>query len=251
MKGYLEVGILCILTSVVVIQAADITSSTLLEKADEAEGYESMYAELNQTITTSGGDKRTLTIRMWGVKNGEKQLSLYQAPSDIKGQKILMTESGDSIWMFNAETRRTRKLGSHMKRKKVMGSDFTYEDQAGGKLTEKYTAKITGSEEINGTDCYTAELTPTSDGPSYEKVIAWIGKEDFLSRRLDYYREGESSPHKRMLLSDFFMTDGKKTARKLIMKSLEDSSETVNEITKISFGKDIPDGVFDPRKLDQ
>lgn len=231
--------------------AADISPEQLLQKVDEAEGYNSMYAETSQTITTSGGSKRTLKISMWGIHNGEKQLALYTAPADIKGQKILMTESGDNIWMFNAETRRTRKLGSHMKRKKVMGSDFTYEDQSGGKLSEKYTAKITATENYDGVECYVAELTPTAKGPSYSKVVVWVGKEDFLTRKIDYYEKGASSPYKRMLLSDFITADGKKTPKKIVMRSLEDNTETVTITESVSFGKNIPDSVFDPRSLDR
>ena len=91
----------------------------ILKKVDEAEGFHSNYGEMKQIITTSSGKERTLVIRAWAVDNGDKQLAEYLSPPDIKGQRILMTDDGDNIWMYNPETRRTRKLGSHMRKRKV------------------------------------------------------------------------------------------------------------------------------------
>jgi outer membrane lipoprotein-sorting protein len=232
-------------------QAQSLDAETILKKTDEVEGFTSNYSEVQQIITTSSGQKRTLVVRGWAVNNGKKQLSEYLAPPDIKGQKILMTEDGDNIWMFNPETRRTRKLGSHMRKKKVMGSDFTYEDQAGGTISEKYTGTVLREEEQGGALCYVMELKPTPKGPSYDKIVAWIGKEDFITRRVDYYQNGESEPFKRLVLEDIRPVGEKIVAHKMTMTNLEDTTETVNIITRIQFGADIPDSIFESRNLER
>ena len=237
--------------------AQDPTASEILKKCDLAEGYRSAYMHLDQTITTSSGAKRTLEIRGWSIDNGDKQLSEYLAPSDIKGQKILMTEDGDNIWMFNPETRRVRKLGSHMKKKKVMGSDFTYEDQAGGKISEKYTGDLVGMETQDGVECYVLELKPTPKGPSYDKIKAWIAKEDHVTRRVDFYQDGQDKPFKRLVSSDVrkveYLDKGQKAVKivpfKLVMTNLEDRTETVNLTKDIRYGVKIPGSIFNPRKL--
>ena len=231
------------------VQAQSLDAEAILKKTDEVEGFDSNFSEVQQIITTSSGQKRTLVVRGWAVNNGEKQLSEYLAPADIKGQRILMTEDGDNIWMFNPETRRTRKLGSHMRKKKVMGSDFTYEDQAGGKTSEKYTGIVLREEEQGGALCYVLDLTPTPEGPSYDKIIAWIGKEDFISRRIDYYQNGESQPFKRLIMEDIRPVGEKIVAHKMTMTNLEDTTETVNIINKIQFGAKIPDSIFESRNL--
>jgi outer membrane lipoprotein-sorting protein len=206
---------------------------------------------MQQIITTSSGQERTLVIRAWAVNNGEKQLSEYLAPADIKGQRILMTEDGDNIWMFNPETRRTRKLGSHMRKKKVMGSDFTYEDQAGGKMSKKYDGVLLREEESGGVACYVLELTPTPEGPSYDKIVAWVGKADFVTRRVDFYQNEEAEPFKRLILEDIRPVGAKIVPHKLTMTNLEDTTETVNITTRIEFGVDIPDSVFESRNLER
>lgn len=238
--------------------ARDKKADEIIRQMDIAEGYRSAYMEYDQIITTSSGAKRTLEIRSWGVVNGDRQLAEYLAPADIKGQKILMTDDGDNIWMFNAETRRTRKLGSHMKKKKVMGSDFTYEDQAGGKISEKYTGVMVGEENEGSEDCYVLDLTPTPEGPSYDKIRVWVAKKDFVTRRVDYYRDGQDKPFKRLISGDIRKVDyqdNNKPAVKIVpfstvMKNLEDRTETVNIIKSVSYGVKIPDFVFNPRKLD-
>ena len=249
-----QIVVLCLLILFVIpgiIQAQGLDAETILKKTDEVEGYDSSFSEMQQVITTSSGQKRTLAIRGWAVNNGEKQLSEYLSPADIKGQKILMTEDGDNIWMFNPETRRTRKLGSHMKKKKVMGSDFTYEDQAGGKLIEKYTGVVLNEEEQEGVECYVMELTPTPKGPSYDKVIAWIGKDDFVTRRIDFYQNGDSEPFKRLIMEDVRPVGEKIVAHKMTMTNLEDTTSTVNVITRVQFGVNIPDSIFESRNLER
>ncbi len=223
----------------------------ILEACDKAEGYKSSFSEAKQIITTSSGQKRTLVLRGWTVDSGDKQLSEYLSPADIKGQKMLMTEDGDNIWMFNPETRRTRKLGSHMKKKKVMGSDFTYEDQAGGKTSEKYTGVYLREEEQGGAPCYVLELKPTPKGPSYDKIVAWIGTADFITRRVDYYQDGGKKPFKRLISEDIRKSGEKFVPFKMTMTNLEDKTETVNVLTRIQFGAKIPDSIFQSRNLER
>ena len=228
---------------------ADIDVKRILEMTDEAEGFQSNYSEAEQIITTSSGKERTLVMRSWAVSNGDKQLAEYLAPPDIKGQRILMTDYGDNIWMFNPETRRTRKLGSHMRKKKVMGSDFTYEDQSGGKASEKYTGVFLRHENVKEAECYVLELKPTPEGPSYGKLIAWIGKEDYVTRQIDYFRKDEGKPFKRLVMEDIRESGEKHYPYKMTMTNLEDMTKTINIITGTQFGVEIPLSIFESRNL--
>ena len=241
--------VLLLATTTVDGAAPPLDAAAILSRCDEAEGYQSSYSEIQQDITTSSGDVRTLEIRGWAVNNGEKQLSEYLSPADIRGQKILITNDGDDIWMFNPETRRTRKLGSHMKKRKVMGSDFSYEDMAGGKMSEKYKGSLIGEEEQEGTLCYILDLKPTPKGPSYSKIKIWIGKEDFLSRRIDFFQNNETEPFKRLTCTDIRKADDKLYPHTFTMTNLEDRTKTVDSIKSLRFGIDIPPSIFESRNL--
>ena len=254
---YSAVALVCFAIQAIANQ--DEEALEIMQKNDEAEGYQSAYSHFFQTILTSSGAKRTLEIRAWTVDSGDKQLAEYLAPADIRGQKILMTEDGDNIWMFNPETRRTRKLGSHMKKKKVMGSDFTYEDQSGGKLVEKYDGVKVGEEALDGETCFVIDLFPTPKGPSYTKVRAWISTNDYVVRRIDYYEDDSELPFKRLVMSDIREveygteqgTETKVTPFKMVMTNLEDHTETVNITETIQFGAEIPESIFNSRNLDR
>ena len=224
------------------------SANEIIKQMDRVEGYRSSVSTGSQIITTSSGAKRTLRMRSWSINNGRKQLAEYLSPSDIKGQKILMTAYGDNIWMFNPETRRTRKLGSHMRKRKVMGSDFTYEDQAGGRISKKYTGKILREEAQAKVDSYVLELRPTASGPSYKKVIAWVGKKDYVTRRIDFYRT-EGRPFKRLILSDIRRVGSKLTPFRMVMTNLDDNTRTVSLISRIKYGVKIPGNKFQSRNL--
>jgi outer membrane lipoprotein-sorting protein len=132
-----------------------------------------------------------------------------------------------------------------------MGSDFTYEDQAGGRISEKYTGVLLREETIDGEPCHVLELKPTPKGPSYDKIVAWVGERDFVVRRVDYYQDGESEPFKRLIAEDIRDVDGKRVPFKMTMTNLEDNTETINITTRIRFGVNIPDSIFESRNLDR
>jgi outer membrane lipoprotein-sorting protein len=225
-------------------------AAAILKRIDTVERYDSSYAEMKQIITTTSGQQRELVMRSWSVDTGDKQLAEYLSPADIAGQKMLMTDDGDNIWMFNPETRRTRQIGSHMRNRKVMGSDFTYEDQTGGRSSEKFTGVILRQEALDGVDCHVLELTPTAEGPSYGKLTVWVGAQDDVFRRIDYHRKAEDEAFKRLEMADIRAVDGKKVPFRMTMTNLEDKTSTVSEITMIRFGVEIPASIFESRNLE-
>ncbi len=239
----------------------ELTADEIMDAVDRAQEYSSAYMEARQVITTSDGQKRVLTIRSWSLDSGAEQLAEYLSPADVAGQKMLMTDNGNNIWMYNPETRRTRKIGSHMRKRKVMGSDFTYEDQAAGKMKEYYTGSLMPHEKLAGEDFYRLKLVPTKKGPGYGKLVAWISRKDFLPRRIDYYEKKSVKPFKRMILKDIkevawhVVEKGVKVRKTrmfpytIIMKNLEDRTFTSNMVTRIIYGASIPRSIFRPENL--
>ncbi len=228
-----------------------ITCGEILKKLDEVEKYENATMEVTQIITTSDGDKRTLKMKTWGKNTGDKQLSEYTYPKRVKGVKLLMLNDGDDIWSFSPRTKRTRHLASHAKKQKVMGSDFTYEDMGGGKMSEKYSGKILNEEKYDSVDCYVLELIPTDKGPSYDKVIAWVQKDNFASRKINFYDDGNPKPYKVLYLKNIQKISGHIVPMEMTMKNLEDGGETYNKTTKVDFDTNISDRKFNSRKLNR
>jgi len=240
--------ITCIIVPIV-IHAADVSSDSTsinegeqyLALIEEAETIPFSSGTVSQIITTSGGDERTLTMDMWTADDGDLSLMAYTDPARVRGDKILQRDGGDDIWYYMKRRDRIRHFSGSSRRQSVMGSDFSYEDLATGDLTEDYTAVFEGIEEYDGESCIHLSCTPTETGPSYDHIEIWAGKDDYLTRKIEYY--DEDGHLKTLYLADFKMIDGRKIALKLEMKNLRDGSRTIMLQKELSL-TDEPDPVL-------
>jgi outer membrane lipoprotein-sorting protein len=228
-------------------RAEQLTPKEIIQKIDETERVASSEGIFRQTITTSSGKKRTLEMKAYSKDRNGKQLMVYTSPKRVKGDKILMLNNGDDIWFYTPKTDRVRHLASHARRQKVQGSDFSYEDMAGGNIEEDYRYTLVGEEEIDGTKCYQFELVPTKSGPHYSKLVLWADKEKFVTIRIDYYEEGELL--KRLRTHNIKEIDEHWYPMKLVMTNLQEGGETVLETVEIKFDLDLDDGIFTTRNL--
>ena len=206
-----------------------------LKRIDEAERIFNSHGTMHQIITTSGGSERKLTMRFWSDENGDVNLMVYTAPPRVKGDKILLRDAGDNIWYYMQRRDVTRHFVGTVRREKVMGSDFSYEDLAQGTLTEDYTAEIMGFEKLDATECVKLKLTPTKSGPSYAHLLLWAGVDDAFSRRIEYY--DDEGHLKTLFITDFREVEGRKISFRFEMVNHREGSRTVMEYESISFAK--------------
>jgi outer membrane lipoprotein-sorting protein len=202
----------------------DLTGAEWLSTIDEAERIEQSYGTFKQTMTTSTGSERTLEARSWSTDGGDVSLMVYTAPARVAGDKILLREGGGQI---------CRHFVGSARRQKAMGSDFSYEDLASGQLTEDYTAKVLGTEELDGVECIKLECTPTESGPSYDHIQLWAGLEDHLTRRIDYF--DEDGLLKTLVISDFKTIEGRTLGTKMVMTNHREGSHTTIVLDNITF----------------
>ncbi|MBZ0266457.1 outer membrane lipoprotein-sorting protein [bacterium] len=234
--------LLMIFSSTYSIANAGLNAQEWLSKIDEAESVESSYAVVQQTITTSSGDERVLEAISWTAQGGEVSIMSYTSPARVKGDKILMRDDGENIWYYMKRRDYSRHFTGNLRRQSAMGSDFSYEDMAGGDLEEKYHAKLLGSEKLNGEECIKLELTPTEDGPSYDHLILWASQNDFLSRKIEYY--DDEGHLKTLQLSNFQTIDGRITPMKMEMVNSRENSRTIMEYKKIAFDVEPEEWIF-------
>ena len=213
-----------------------------LKKIDAAERVPHSYGVIKQTITTTGGSERTLTMRVWTGDNGDVSLMVYTDPARVAGDKILQRDGGDNIWYYMKRRDVTRHFAGHTRRQSAMGSDFSYEDLAQGDLLEDYTAELLGFEELDGTECVRLKCTPTESGPSYKYILIWAGKEDAFSRLIEYY--DDEGHIKTLYLKDFREIEGRKTPFTMDMRNHREDSHTIMTTESITYAKDPEDWMF-------
>ncbi len=182
----------CLIIPLALLAAPEIPSGEeLLDAVIDAMSPAAATSVVRQTIETSTGQTRTFEYDSYADAAGEKSLMRYQSPSRVKGNAILTTDYADQIWMYFKRTNRVRKLASHARKQKFEGSDFTYEDMAGGDVWRTDYVPTNGGEvQIRDTDCYQLVLTAKSDDKSYSRMVTTVRKSDLYPVQIDYYDHG-------------------------------------------------------------
>lgn len=239
---------LLIVFSMTTVLFAEMTGKEIMSKTKDVQEVKASWSLSEQTITTSGGSKRTFAIESWAKDKNDKQLMIYRTPARVRGVKFLFLDEGDEIYTYFPKTDRVRHLASHMKRQKMMGSDFSYEDMSLGDLDEDYKSfKLLKTEKEAGEDCYVVEAIPSSSGPHYSKMIVWVDKKNFVTRKTDYFEDGKLL--KRLLLSDIRMIDRIPTAMMIEMTNLQDGGTTTLLIKEMKYNVNPADSLFTVRNL--
>ncbi len=223
-------------------RSQSLTVQEIVGKMERNEKISSIESTAKQTITTSKGKKRILEMKSFSKNENEKQLTIYTSPKRVKGDKILMLNDGDDIWFYTPKTDRVRHLASHAKKRKVQGSDFSYQDIQNWDYEKDFSLKILGYENIEDVNCFKIEMIPTKTGPDYSKMIIWVDKEKFFMLRADYYEDDEIL--KRLTILNLEKLDKHWIAKKMLMKNLQDGGETLIETISIKINVDLKDRMF-------
>ncbi|MFC2150203.1 outer membrane lipoprotein-sorting protein [Calditrichota bacterium] len=243
----LKCTIMTIASLIPVFVLAQTSGTEWLTRIDQAERMSHSKSVVEQTITTSSGSERILTMKGWSAKNGDLSLMVYIAPARIKGDKILLRDGGDNIWYYMQRRDVTRHFAGHNRKQNAMGSDFTYEDLSTGTMTEDYIAEVLGEEIINGDECINLLLKPTDSGPSYDHLMLWADVNDALTRKIDYY--DDEGLLKTLQLSNIQEVDGRKVPMNMLMTNVRENSTTRMYYKEISF-KEEPDlSIFNTNSL--
>lgn len=252
MKSFITLLFLFCLAGVT--EAADLSAKEIVQKANDIMTQPQIKAEAELEITTTSGKKRVFVYDSFSKNKGEKTLLRYKSPGRVKGDAILMLNNADDIWAYFSRTKRVRKLAAHAKKQKMQGSDFSYEDMGSGDswITD-FNHKLLADEELNGKAVYKIEMLKKENSSSaYSKIILWINKDDYTIVQADYY--DEDNPElvlKRLFLKDYQIIQGVPTPMTMIMKNMQDNSESVTKYNSIEYEVDLKDNMFTERGLRQ
>jgi outer membrane lipoprotein-sorting protein len=219
-----------------------LTADEIILKMEETEKIDYSLTVMEQKVITPSGEERTFVVKGYSIDNGEKSLSIYEEPARVKGEKILSLNDGDDIWTYSPKTRRVRHLATHMKKAKVMGSDFSYEDIAGGNYKEKFTFKLLPDENIDGVDCFKLELIPTPKGPDYKKLLTWVDKNTWFGKKTEYY--DANGLLKTLSITETKMVEGRLVPWTIIMINNQSGGKTEMFTRSMTFSEKTPEWMF-------
>jgi len=223
-------------------------ADAILKKVDQNMSSENRVFESEMTIHGQR-NSRTITSRSYSAGD-KKSFTEYLTPAREQGTKMLKLE--DKLWIYSPSTDRTIQISGHMLRQSVMGSDLSYEDMMDDrKLTDVYTASVTGAEEIDGRPTWVLELNAKVEDVAYFRRKVWIDTERFVPLKEELY--GKSGQLlKRSTLSNVVKIQGRWFPTTIVFKDmLRQGGGTEFKMTSVQFNQKIPEYIFTKAALKQ
>ena len=155
-------------------------------------GFGDFVADMRMTLKNKAGKTSSRVIRIKTLEvdgDGDKSLSLFDEPADVKGTAMLTWTHGldpDDQWLYLPALKRVKRINSRNKSGPFMGSTFSFED-LGSQEVEKYTYKYLRDEACGDLQCYVMERYPAYKHSGYTRQVAWIDKEAYRMMKVEYY----------------------------------------------------------------
>lgn len=219
----------------------------VLKKVEQKLVSSSMYAELEITIKRPRWTKN-MTLNTWS-KGSNYAAAYVSGPEKDKGTVYMKT--GNNVYNYLPKIRKTIKLPATMLNQSWMGTDLSADDLVKlTRLANDYSAKIIGSQDISGRDCYKIELLPKSSADVlWGKLLLYIDKIEYIQLKTVFYDE-DLSVVNTLVCSELKEFDGKKLASKLVMTPANKTGyQTTIVYSKIIFDRLIPNSFFSKENI--
>jgi len=195
-----------ILILILLVFSAPLAAETAAEKglriakaADRRDsGWQDQTADLVMILRNRRGSEsrreiRTKTLEM--QNDGDKSLSLFDEPADVKGTAMLTFSHGlrpDDQWLYLPALKRVKRIASRNKSGPFMGSEFAYED-IGSQEVEKYRYNYLREEACGpGWRCHVVECIPAYEYSGYSRQVGWVDTKEYRPVTLEFYdRKGD------------------------------------------------------------
>jgi outer membrane lipoprotein-sorting protein len=223
-------------------------ADAILKKVDQ--NMSSANRIFESTMTVHGKrTSRVITSKSWSAGN-KRSFTEYLSPAEEQGTKMLKLER--QLWIYSPSTDRTIQISGHMLRQSVMGSDLSYEDMMDDrKLTDVYTAKVTGNEKIGERNTWVLSLTAKVEDVAYYSQKVWVDQERYIPLKQELYAKS-GQLLKQTEMKDVTHVEGRWFPMTITYKDmLKQGSGTEFKITNIKFDQQIPDYIFTKAALKQ
>ncbi len=166
-----------------------------IAKAADAKdtGFGDSTANMIMILKNRAGktSRRIIRIKTLEVKgDGDKSLSLFDQPQDVKGTAMLTFSHGlkpDDQWLYLPALKRVKRINSRNKSGPFMGSEFAFED-LGSQEVEKYRYKFLRTEKCaNGWICNVIERIPAYKYSGYSKQLVWLDTKEYRPVKVMFY----------------------------------------------------------------
>jgi uncharacterized protein len=243
--------------------AAEINLADIVQKSQAVNKVLDSTAEATFTLISKTGQQRVRkTVGVSKLQaNGKDNMRMtrFTAPADVKGTVSLLIEhsaADDDIWIYLPALKKVRRLVSSNKKDSFVGTDFSYGDVIGHKVSE-WNYKLLREEIEDGTPCYVIEALPINDevrdSSGYAKRLVWIRKDNSFAIKGEMWDEA-MQPIKSFHMTDIQEVDParhKWEAMHLEAKNLQTSHQTVIQFENYKVNQKVRDEFFTTRYMEK
>lgn len=229
----------------------------IAEEADRRDlGWGDSEVSLNMILRNAQGQSsvRDLRIRNLEVEDrslGDKSLTIFDKPRDIKGTAFLSFTKildPDDQWLYLPALKRVKRISSANKSGPFVGSEFAYEDLVSQEVG-RYTYKWLKDEACGDLTCFVVERVPLYKHSGYTKQITWIDQGEYQVRKVEFYDRKDA------LLKTLDMTEYKQylgkywRPHKMDMLNHQTKKSTTLSFTDYTFQNGLSDADFRKNRL--
>ena len=245
------------------IWAAEVDLTQIMQKNFVVSKVYDSVANATFTLVNKTGQERvrktfgTTKLEENGIDN--MRMTRFLSPPDVKGTVSLLIEHADKdddIWIYLPALKKVRRLVSNNKKDSFVGTDFSYADVIGYKVSE-WNYKLLKEELVEGQPCYVIESLPKSDAiktsNGYSKRIGWLRKDNLMTVKMDFWDETgqllKTSAYTDIQLVD--KTRGKWQAMRLEASNVQTGHRTVIKFDNFKANQQVKDEFFTTRYMEK
>jgi len=165
----------------------------IMQEVDRRDiGWGDMSADLEMILKNKNGDEhsRRLSMKILEVQGeGDKSLSIFNSPRDIKGTAFLSFThalEADEQWLYLPALKRVKRISSSNKSGPFLGSEISFEDLSSFEI-EKYSYTYLRDEISAGIPCFVVENKPLYEHSGYTRTVVWIDSKRYIPIKIEYY----------------------------------------------------------------
>lgn len=236
------VGIAVLGSIAISMNTATPTAEQILAKAEQKLAASSVIAEMDITIQRPRWTKN-MSLKTW-AKGVDYAVAYVTGPDKDKGTVYLKAK--DDVYNYLPKIKKTVKLPAALMSQNWMGTDMSTDDLVKlTKLTQDYSAKVTGSQTVSGKDCYEITLTPKASADVlWGKLVTCIDKKDYIQLKTIFYDEDQEQVNT-MVASNVKNMGGKMLASKMVMTPANKAGHSTTVVYRsMSFNKALSSTFF-------
>ncbi len=215
------------------------------------------------TLINKNGQERVRTIftttKLQPNATDNMRMTRFLSPPDVKGTVTLLIEHSDrddDIWIYLPALKKVRRLVASNKKDSFVGTDFSYGDVIGHKVSE-WEHRLAKEEAVDGQLCYLIESLPRTEevraNSGYSKRRLWIRKDNFVMIKAEYWDQA-GQPLKTFVAADVRLVDpgrGKWQPMRLETRNLQTGHHTIIQFEDFEVNQQIKDEFFSTRYMER